>query len=1759
MLSNNGRSLLKRIAVLALCAFISIAYMPGVAYALEGEEADSNGSQAEETLEGGNADAGDAVNEEAGGEDGSGEEAGSGDETETGEEDIDGEEPADEEEPVVGEDPAGEDDQDDPADGDDPEEDPDDGEEGSMSYTCAEPIVYTEGVSEGYTEEDEDGNEYFYYELYDADIFRPGDVLTVNGVDYTMPDFDEDYEGDTYFEDSEGNKIYAYDLSVNSNQYDNHWIPGNEDAKITVEYGYDTDEGWVSMSCDIDVTIVANPIQNISFEYAEPLNLIENASGEMYDGEEYNEETDEFVNVRYFRYSLPYKGREGNKLIVNDTVYTCNDDDEFVNEDGDIIDAGDIDIDDDQSYENQWTPDNPGHITVTYKGKSFVMEAVIHENPVESISFQFAEPLTYYEEAGGYWSDYETYNDEGEVESSGQYYYYYRPSKNDEGNKLTVHYKDGTEKVFTCNDDDVYTDGQGSVIDAEEIEIDDDQSYENQWSTTHPGKITVTYWGRTTELTVTIQPNPVHEIEFQVKKPVTLTEGMNGWEDGDYYYDEEAQDYVEYKYFVYDCPDLCRTGNKLIVNGTEYTYKYDYKLHERVFMNADGDVIKDNLLSYSTNQSYEHQWTVADGGKITVTYMGRSCEVPVTIQPNPVQSIEFVTAEPLTVYENVNGEVEQTYDSDDNPVSYFRYDVPSLFKPGSKLIINGTKEYTYDADSGKFVNGNDKIDRYKLAVDDDQNYDNQWSKTNPGKITVEYMKQSCDVAVTVVDNPVQNIEFVPAQEEIYVLENTGGEIDREGEDENASEPYFRYYTPNIFTRGSKLIVDGVEYNFSYNGGDPAYVNEDSDGIDVILVEEYDEYPNVTCYTDQSASHPWTVGSTGHITVSYMGREAVVPVEVRPNGIESISYVPAEQPSVYENLDGDWGEDEEGNEYFVYADPFRPRLGDKLYVDEKEYTYKKVPYQYEDGYISYDYYYMSEDGQMIYGDEVDHSDDQSSVNHWTKDNPGKVTIKYGGKSYVLTVNVISNPVESIEFTNGSVPRIMEHTHGNIHEEYYDEEYVFYRYDFPGFKAGDQLTVNYSDGRGSVVYTAQDTTDEDGDACLAFVSADGSDTIDPAELDYSSDQRTNRWETGEHEFTIRYFDREAEFKVTIYESDVESIAYDPVKPITVYEGVGFESEDYDDEPFYYYDVYEDFNPGDKLTVTRKDGSKTVYTYKLNVTTGRYEFMDDAGNKMDDDPEIYSFQHDEHWHLGTGNTMVLSCFGEETEVPVTVKENPVASITTVLSHPVVVKTENSTYRRDLYGKIYRNYFIDSSYNSGEEYLLFVDGDKVVVTFKDNTKKTFTYDAEREWFYDENGEYDDYLSVDDEQYKEHWFKGGENPVYMIYMGVRSTPVRVNIDEVVDPAPISDANAVIEGTFTYTGKAFTPSVSVKYGDRRLFEGRDYELAYVDNVDAGTAAAVLTGINGFTGTKRVEFTIAPKPVTPTVTLSQTEFEYNGEEQRPETVNVTVDGMPAEADITWPATSVEGGTYTVTATLKGNYTGTGSATYTITVSPEVQAAAEAAGKAAEAKAATDTAAQAAEAAKTKAAKATKASSAAVTAARASVSAAKDYLAKANAAKEAADAALEAAKATGRQALIDAAQEVVSQAEADVQAAEAAVKAANTALTKALDNQWKGVYYSKLSKVTILTPSVGKKYMTVKWKKLTSKQKNACSKIEVQYSLKKTFPRTQTVTKTVTKTKTSLKVTKLKSKKTYYVRVRTIKTVNGVKKVSKWSKTKTAKIK
>lgn len=60
----------------------------------------------------------------------------------------------------------------------------------------------------------------------------------------------------------------------------------------------------------------------------------------------------------------------------------------------------------------------------------------------------------------------------------------------------------------------------------------------------------------------------------------------------------------------------------------------------------------------------------------------------------------------------------------------------------------------------------------------------------------------------------------------------------------------------------------------------------------------------------------------------------------------------------------------------------------------------------------------------------------------------------------------------------------------------------------------------------------------------------------------------------------------------------------------------------------------------------------------------------------------------------------------------------------------------------------------------------------------------------------------------------------------------------------------------TYTGEAFTPSVTVKDGDKTLVKDTDYEVAYEDNINAGTATVTVTGKGNYTDSVEKTFTIA---------------------------------------------------------------------------------------------------------------------------------------------------------------------------------------------------------------------------------------------------------------------------------------------------------------
>ncbi len=104
------------------------------------------------------------------------------------------------------------------------------------------------------------------------------------------------------------------------------------------------------------------------------------------------------------------------------------------------------------------------------------------------------------------------------------------------------------------------------------------------------------------------------------------------------------------------------------------------------------------------------------------------------------------------------------------------------------------------------------------------------------------------------------------------------------------------------------------------------------------------------------------------------------------------------------------------------------------------------------------------------------------------------------------------------------------------------------------------------------------------------------------------------------------------------------------------------------------------------------------------------------------------------------------------------------------------------------------------------------------------------------------------------------------------------------------------------------------------------------------------------------------------------------------------------------------------------------------------------------------------------------------------------------------------------------------------------------TETVDKKQKN---TKLSK-----PKAGKKSITLTWKKATAK---GIKGYEIQCSTDKNFQKgVKTVTIKKTKT-TSTTIKKLKSKKKYFVRIRTFKKSGSEKVYSKWSKAKAVKVK
>ena len=138
--------------------------------------------------------------------------------------------------------------------------------------------------------------------------------------------------------------------------------------------------------------------------------------------------------------------------------------------------------------------------------------------------------------------------------------------------------------------------------------------------------------------------------------------------------------------------------------------------------------------------------------------------------------------------------------------------------------------------------------------------------------------------------------------------------------------------------------------------------------------------------------------------------------------------------------------------------------------------------------------------------------------------------------------------------------------------------------------------------------------------------------------------------------------------------------------------------------------------------------------------------------------------------------------------------------------------------------------------------------------------------------------------------------------------------------------------SYTYNGKAKKPGVTVKVGSTTLTEGADYTVTWPSGrKNAGKYTVKVTLAGNYKGNGSAQFTIKAKAVTPKVTLATTSYTWNGKAKKPAvTVKAGSTVLSAGTDytVTWPSGRKNVGTYTVKVTLKGNYSGTGSAAFKI---------------------------------------------------------------------------------------------------------------------------------------------------------------------------------------------------------------------------------------
>ncbi len=183
-----------------------------------------------------------------------------------------------------------------------------------------------------------------------------------------------------------------------------------------------------------------------------------------------------------------------------------------------------------------------------------------------------------------------------------------------------------------------------------------------------------------------------------------------------------------------------------------------------------------------------------------------------------------------------------------------------------------------------------------------------------------------------------------------------------------------------------------------------------------------------------------------------------------------------------------------------------------------------------------------------------------------------------------------------------------------------------------------------------------------------------------------------------------------------------------------------------------------------------------------------------------------------------------------------------------------------------------------------------------------------------------------------------------VIITGMGNYSGNVTAHFTITKADISKAAVSLEKTsYTYDGSAKTPAVTVNLNGKTLVLNTDYSVSYNNNIEVGTADAIISGMGNYTGSATAHFTITKAAeVVKTdisnaaVTLEKTSFTYDGKAKTP-SVTVNLNGKTLVLNTDYSVSynnNIEVGTADAIISGMGNYTGSATAHFTITKAAEV---------------------------------------------------------------------------------------------------------------------------------------------------------------------------------------------------------------------------------